>query len=64
MNHPHQIYQATSVYTASRERLLLMIFEGAIRFCKESIQAVATKDFQLANDVPVLDDALHLRKQR
>src|SRR5690606_21871385 len=34
MNNPYKKYQQTQVTTASREKILLMLYEGAIRFTK------------------------------
>jgi flagellar secretion chaperone FliS len=34
MNNPYKKYQQTQVTTASREKILLMLYEGAIRFNK------------------------------
>ncbi|MFC4768245.1 flagellar export chaperone FliS [Effusibacillus consociatus] len=50
INHPFQKYQDQSVQTATPERLLLMLFEGAMRFCKEAIIGINKMDIQLAND--------------
>lgn len=36
MNHPYRQYQKTSITTASREKVLLMLYEGAIRFVKSA----------------------------
>src|ERR1700685_2721352 len=40
----HQKYKQTSVTSASREKLLLMMYEGAIKFTKKAIIACETKD--------------------
>jgi flagellar protein FliS len=37
-------YKQTSVTSASREKLLLMMYEGAIKFTKKAIIACETKD--------------------
>jgi flagellar secretion chaperone FliS len=36
MNNPYSQYQKTQVTTASREKILLMLYEGAIRFTKQA----------------------------
>lgn len=36
MNNPYKNYQKTQVTTASREKILLMLYEGAIRFVKHA----------------------------
>lgn len=38
-NNAYQKYKNTSVQSASREKLLLMLYEGAIRFTKLAIKA-------------------------
>jgi flagellar protein FliS len=44
------IYLQNSVNTATPAQLLLMLYDGAIRFCKQGIQALENKDFKTAND--------------
>lgn len=46
MNNPYAKYQKTQVTTASREKILLMLYEGAIRFVKAS--GVAMKEKKIA----------------
>lgn len=36
---PYQNYQQQQVVTAPREKLLLMLFDGAIRFCNQALKA-------------------------
>lgn len=43
------IYQQNSIKTASRERLLLMLYEGLVKFLKISIIAIDEKDIEKAN---------------
>jgi flagellar secretion chaperone FliS len=40
----YQKYKDTSIQSASREKLLLMLYEGAIRYTKRAIQACDDKD--------------------
>lgn len=42
-------YQQNSVYTASKEKLLLMLYEGLVRFIKQAITSLEEKDFQKAH---------------
>ncbi|WP_141336203.1 MULTISPECIES: flagellar export chaperone FliS [unclassified Paenibacillus] len=42
-------YLETTVQTATPAQLLLMLCDGAIRFCKQGIDAIAQKDYELAN---------------
>jgi len=43
MNNPYSQYQKTQVTTASREKILLMLYEGAIRFTKQARAAMEQK---------------------
>lgn len=43
MNNPYKNYQKTQVTTASREKILLMLYEGAIRFVKHAQVAMQEK---------------------
>lgn len=42
MKKPYDIYRKTNVMTASRETILLMMYEGAIRFLRQGITALET----------------------
>lgn len=44
MQNPYRQYQKTQVTTASREKILLMLYEGAIRFTKQAIAAMHEKE--------------------
>jgi flagellar protein FliS len=44
MANPYNKYKQTSVLSASREQILLMLYEGAIRFTKLAIQAAEQKN--------------------
>lgn len=44
MKNAYQKYKDTSIQSASREKLLLMLYEGAIRFVKRAAQACDEKD--------------------
>lgn len=43
MSNPYQKYKATSIQSAGREKLLLMMYEGAIKFTKLAIRATEEK---------------------
>ncbi len=43
MTNPYKQYQKTQVVTASREKILLMLYEGAIRFTKQARIAMVDK---------------------
>ncbi len=40
MNNYMNQYQQNQILTASKEQILLMLYDGAIRFCREAIKAV------------------------
>lgn len=44
MKSAYQKYKNQSIQTASREKILLMLYEGAIRFMKLAVQACENKD--------------------
>ena len=46
MNNPYSKYQKTQVTTASQEKILLMLYEGCIKFIKQA--QVAMKDGKVA----------------
>lgn len=43
MSNPYQKYKTTAVQSASREKILLMLYEGAIKFTKIAIKACDEK---------------------
>jgi len=47
MTNPYRQYQKTAVTTASREKILLMLYEGAIRFTRQS--ALAMQERRIAD---------------
>lgn len=44
MSNPYQKYKNTQITSASREKLLLMMYEGAIKFTKLAITAAENKN--------------------
>lgn len=44
MKNAYQKYKATSVTSASKEKILLMLYEGAIKFNKRAIKACEEKN--------------------
>jgi flagellar protein FliS len=40
----YQKYKTTSVQSASKEKILLMLYEGCIRFMKQALAAIDKKD--------------------
>lgn len=45
MKKPYDIYRKTNVTTASRETILLMMYEGAIRFLKQGMEALQKENY-------------------
>ncbi len=37
-------YQQNQIDTASREQILIMLYDGAIRFCRQAVEAMAAED--------------------
>lgn len=46
----YNVYKNNTVNYASKEQLLLMLTEGAVKFCKIGRQAIADKDIKKAHD--------------
>ena len=46
----YNVYKSNSVTHASKDQLLLMLVEGAVKFCKIGRQAIVDKDVQKAHD--------------
>lgn len=46
----YNIYKNNSVNYASQEQLLLMLVEGAVKFCKIARQAIVDNDIKKAHD--------------
>lgn len=44
MKSAHLKYKQTSVQSASREKLLLLLYEGAIRYMKQALMAIDNRD--------------------
>lgn len=46
---PYQQYRQQQVATAPQDKLLLMLYDGAIRFCHQAKRAVQNKDAEAAH---------------
>jgi flagellar protein FliS len=44
MSYGYGAYKKTSVHTASKEQVLLMLYQAAIRHCKKAIEAIEARD--------------------
>lgn len=49
----YNVYKNNSVNYASKEQLLLMLVEGAVKFCKVARQAIVDNDIKKAHDALV-----------
>lgn len=49
LNSPYQKYQQSSVQTANGGQLIIMLYEGAIRFTKAGLEGIQTRDYEKAN---------------
>lgn len=49
LNSPYQKYQQTQLQTSSQPQLLIMLYDGAIRFLKLGISGIEANDYQKAN---------------
>lgn len=45
VNNPYQTYQQNLVQTLSQEKLVLMLYDGALRFCRQGLVAMEKKDY-------------------
>ncbi|MUT65012.1 flagellar export chaperone FliS [Paenibacillus sp. NEAU-GSW1] len=49
INSPYQAYQQSSVQTASRGQLVIMLYEGAIRFTRAGAESIRNRNYESAN---------------
>lgn len=50
ITNPYQKYQQTSVQTASPSQLVLMLYDGAIRFVRVGIEGINQRNYEKANN--------------
>jgi flagellar protein FliS len=50
INSPYQKYQQAQAQTASKPKLLIMLYDGAIRFVKLGMEGISQKDYEKANN--------------
>ncbi|MCL2874526.1 MAG: flagellar export chaperone FliS [Defluviitaleaceae bacterium] len=46
---PYEKMQEDRIFTASKEELTLMLFDGALKFCNQALAAMESKDIAKAN---------------
>lgn len=49
-NNPYQTYRQTQIKTASQGELVLMLYDGAIRFIKQGIDELEKKNWEKSNN--------------
>ncbi|SDE50377.1 flagellar protein FliS [Paenibacillus sp. UNCCL117] len=49
INQPRNKYMETSIQTATPAQLLMMLSDGAIRFCKLAVEALNQRNYEEAN---------------
>jgi len=50
MHNPYDTYQNSKIMTASPAELILMLYDGAIKFCNVAIMGIEQKNIQKAHD--------------
>lgn len=51
MQNPYEKYRSNAVFTAPKEELTLMLYEGALKFCNQAMVAMEQKDYHKTNDL-------------
>ena len=51
MQNPYNNYTNNAIFTASKEELTLMLYEGALKFTNQAYLAIENKDFIKANEL-------------
>ncbi|MGM0370460.1 MAG: flagellar export chaperone FliS, partial [Bacillota bacterium] len=49
-NNPYQKYKKTQVETADQGKLLLMLYDGAIKFSKAARKGMEEEDYEMVNN--------------
>ncbi len=49
MNNPYSVYSSVQAQTAPRGSLVVMLYEGAIRFTRSAVEALARQDLENAH---------------
>ncbi|QUI21459.1 flagellar export chaperone FliS [Vallitalea pronyensis] len=51
VNNGYNQYQNNAILTASPQELTLMLYNGAIKFCNQAIQAIDNQDIETAHEL-------------
>ena len=49
MQNPYDKYRSNTVFTATKEELTLMLYDGALKFCNQAVIALEEEDFAKAH---------------
>jgi len=49
-NNPYETYKQTEIQTANQGKLILMLYEGALKFSNAAIVAINEKKYDIANN--------------
>lgn len=55
---PYQKYRQAQAETASKPKLLIMLYDGAIRFTKIGIEGINSRNFEVANNNLIKSQAI------
>ncbi|MCG0278386.1 MAG: flagellar export chaperone FliS [Thermanaeromonas sp.] len=50
LNNPYRAYQTNQVFTLPQEKLVLMLYDGLLRFCREGLTGIQAKDYEKAHE--------------
>ena len=59
----HQKYKNTQIETANQEKLLIMMYNGAIKFAKQAIKGIEINDYELTNNTLTRTQAIIIELQ-
>lgn len=51
MQNPYDTYRSNALFTATKEELTLMLYDGALKFCNQAIVALEGSDYEKANQL-------------
>jgi len=51
MHNPYDAYKSNTVFTATKEELTLMLYDGALKFCNQALLALEKKDMEKTNEM-------------
>lgn len=49
-SNPYSAYQMNQIFTVPQEKLVLMLYEGALRFCRQGEIALEKRDYAQVNE--------------